>query len=179
MIVFLPHKGEAYALIDFNSLSAEFSGVTEEAKEVSSAASVTSEKDLESYIRFLLLEDKNIERITADGSKVELRYRQKGRLLALLPVPLDVTAVADARGKVVLRYPWYSAITIDNEDEVRAKAKIAVDNALKAKAVGSVRAEGEPANPVLTPGESAAVVFGLKEVLASATFGGKNTEVSK
>lgn len=79
--------------------------------------------------------------------KVVVEHRQKGILLGLVPISFNVKVVAYAKGNVEVEYPWFSVITIDKRDEVKTKTRVAVDNALKASALGSVRAQGEPSNP--------------------------------
>ena len=116
---FLPlHQSSAYALIDLNTLSAD-SSLAEEVGE-----------DIE-------VKNSGIE-------KVEVEHKQKGLLLALWPITFTVKVVVLPDGTVDLHYPWYSAITVDRQEEIETKVKVAVSTALKEKLVGSVRAEGTP-----------------------------------
>ncbi len=131
------------------------------------AKSVSTNADLNTYAEVLVRENSAVEEINFTGETVELRHRQEGRLLALFPITFTVTAVAFADGRVELRYPWYSAFTVDNKEELNTKAKVAVDNALRARTVGSVRAEGQVASPRFTAGESAIVARELASVLSS------------
>jgi len=101
----------------------------------------------------------------ATVERVVVEKKQKGIFLALVPITFTVKTSADARGNVEVKYPWYSALTIDKEDEVKTKAKVAVTNALKASAVGSVRAAGESAHPRFTAREAKLVEAELNRVL--------------
>lgn len=97
--------------------------------------------------------------------KVEVEHRQKGIMLGLVPVSFNVRAIADARGNVELKHPWFALLTIDKLDEVETKLKVAVDNALRASAVGKIRAEGEPTSPRLSASQAKMVANELKRVL--------------
>lgn len=142
------HDSSAYALIDLNALSAEHSLTVE----VEAAEEVTVSNDEK---------EEGIE-------KVEVRHKQKGLLLALWPITFTVRGVVTSDGNVELFYPWYSAITVDHREEIKAKVKVAVDNALKARLVGSVRAEGTPSNPRFTLEEAAMVRSVVEKALSSS-----------
>ena len=105
------------------------------------------------------------ESLGISRTQVEVSYKQKGHIFAFIPITFTVRAVASADGRVEMEYPWYSVITIDNRREVETELKIAVETTLSASKVGSVRAEGKPAQPQFTPSESAQVVSAMHSVL--------------
>ncbi len=102
---------------------------------------------------------------------VEVVHKQKGMLLALVPITFTVRAVADARGNVRIDYPWYSKITVDRRQEVETRARIAVNGAIKESLVGSVVAAGESDNPRFTEAEAKTVEKVLINVLKEAMDG--------
>ena len=99
---------------------------------------------------------------------VEVVHKQRGMLLALVPITFNVRAVADARGNVKIDYPWYSKITVDRREEVETRAKIAVNSAIKESLVGSVVAGGQPNNPRFTTAQAETVEKVLISVLKEA-----------
>ncbi|MBX4181643.1 hypothetical protein KW807_02150 [Candidatus Parcubacteria bacterium] len=98
---------------------------------------------------------------------VEVRSKDHGHLLALVPVDLNVTVRAHADGTVEVIYPWYSVLTVDNKEDLETQVKIAVDNALRAEEVGRVRAEGEVINPTFSTQSAAHVRAEIEKVLKS------------
>ena len=99
---------------------------------------------------------------------VEVEHKQRGMLLALLPITFTVKARADARGRVEMEYPWYSKFTVDRRGEVETMAKIAVNNAIKEGLIGSVTAAGESKNPYFSATEAETVEKVLISVLEKA-----------
>ena len=96
---------------------------------------------------------------------VEVEYREEGKFLALVPIKFTARAIVRADGTIELKYPWYSVLTIDKKSELETRIKVAVDNALKARLVGSVQAEGKVANPVFTLVEAAEVTTQIRRIL--------------
>lgn len=99
---------------------------------------------------------------------VEVSHKQRGILLALIPITFQAKAIADARGNIKIIYPWYSKLSLDKKEEVETNARVAVDNALKAGAVGTVKAQGENAAPKFSPKQAEAVEKALLKVLKNA-----------
>ncbi len=130
-----------------------------------SSSAVSTQDELHSYARAALRADASVEAMNFTKDKVEVKYKEKGRLLALLPVTFTVSARTHANGEVEIDYPWYSFLTVDNHDKVETEMKVAVDNALRARLVGSVKAEGESKNPVFTASESAMLAAEMQRVL--------------
>ncbi|MCR4279656.1 MAG: hypothetical protein NUV78_02900 [Candidatus Zambryskibacteria bacterium] len=170
----------AYSLINLSTLieSNAVSSTTVDEIEVNASITtgtpvveseeVSNDIGLKAYADSLVASDEAVEEVKFTEEMVEVRYKQKGRILALVPITFTVTATVTADGRVEIKYPWYSTFTIDNKEEVKTSAKVAVDNALRAKAVGSVKAEGDAMNPKFTASESAAVAAGLHKVLKAA-----------
>lgn len=131
-----------------------------------SADEVVADEELRVYALGAIRSDGGVQEMNFTGKSVEVMYKQKGHLLALIPITFTVRATAHADGSVELDYPWYSAITIDNKQEVETELKIAVDNTLSARYVGSVRAEGPEATE-LTAAESAQIASAMHSVLKS------------
>ncbi|MDP2641901.1 MAG: hypothetical protein Q8P21_01255 [bacterium] len=128
---------------------------------------VLTNGDLRAYALGAIRSDASVEEMNFTGDSVEVIYKQKGRLLALVPITFNVRAIARADGTVEVRYPWYSFLTVDNREEIEAQVKVAVDTALRARTVGSVQAEGESENPSFTAAEKAAVSSRVHTVLKS------------
>lgn len=147
-------------IINRASIEADTAGVAE-----IEPRDVVSNADLEAYAQSALGSDENIEEMRFSRGAVEVKYKETGRLLALLPITYTVTAITRADGTIEVRYPWFAAITVDNQEEIKTAMKIAVDNALKARMVGSVRAEGRVDNPSFTAAESAEVAAQMRAVL--------------
>jgi hypothetical protein len=99
------------------------------------------------------------------AKSVEVSSKQEGKFLALVPIKFTVRVTVHADGRVEVKYPWYSIFTVDREKEVETEIRVAVDNAIRGRAVGSVRAAGEPENPVFTEEESADIEEEIQEVL--------------
>jgi len=99
---------------------------------------------------------------------VEVEHKQKGMLFALVPITFTATAIARADGTVNVRYPWYTALTLDKRAEVETKAKVAIDNTLRFNMVGSVRAEGKQANPRFSAVEARIAADELRRILKEA-----------
>ena len=129
---------------------------------------VTTNGELKAYAQSSMRNDKGIEEMNFGSDTVEVRYRQQGRLLALIPIWFTVTARAHADGTVELDYPWYSFLTVDNQNQIETELKVAIDSALRSRMVGSVSAEGETENPQFTAGEAAEVAHQIQAVLRSS-----------
>ncbi len=142
------------------SAEADFSG-----EEAVSSAQVSTNADLKAYARSAIRADEQVEGIHFTGKAVEVKYKEKGRFLALLPITFTVSAITHADGRVEVKYPWYSFLTVDNHDKVETELKVAIDNALRSRMVGSVQAEGSAANASFTAAESAAVAAQMQKVL--------------
>jgi hypothetical protein len=55
-----------------------------------------------------LLDDDRIEEIAVNKTESQVRYRANLRLFGFIPMEREVEATAQADGKVVVDYPWYS-----------------------------------------------------------------------
>lgn len=130
-----------------------------------SAKEVVTEADLEAYASTTIDSDELIEEINFTNDAVEVKYKENGQLLALIPITFTATVVAHADGSVEVKYPWYSVVTVDKKSKVEAQIKVAVDNAMRAWMVGSVKAEGEEVNPKFSVSESAEVAAQIQAVL--------------
>jgi hypothetical protein len=115
----------------------------------------------------MMTSDPLIRDINLTKESVRIAYKEKGQFLALIPVTFDILVEAQADGEVATKYPWYSVVTIDKQDEIEAQVKIAVRNALNARMVGVVRAGGEY-EPRFTASESAEVARAIHAVLQEA-----------
>ncbi|MDO8424163.1 MAG: hypothetical protein Q7S54_00950, partial [bacterium] len=132
---------------------------------------VLTNVDLQAYAAGAVRSDTRIDEMNFTNETVEVKYEEEGRLLALIPVTFTVSVVAKADGTVEVEYPWYSVITVDKRDRIEVQAKVAVDNALRARLVGSVRAEGIEAEPRFTADESAEVAAQIHAVLKAGLTG--------
>ncbi|MEK7135204.1 MAG: hypothetical protein AAB780_00665 [Patescibacteria group bacterium] len=163
-VLFVSSHSFAYAFIDLNMDRAMLKADAE-GEVVTPAKAVLTDSDLRAYAETALREDDNLEALSFTGDRVEVSYKQQGHFLALVPMTFKAKAVAKASGEVELNYPWYTFLNLDDKEKVKIELKIAVDNALSARAVGSVRAEGEVVNPVFTPAESAEVAAQMHAIL--------------
>ncbi len=142
-----------------------------------SASGVSTSNDLRAYARTAIRTDERVEGMNFAENRVEVKYKESGRFLALLPVTFTVSARAHANGEVEVDYPWYSFLTIDNHDKVETEMKVAIDSAMRSRLVGSVQAAGTSANPTFNASESAMLAAEMHRVLkanfnASATAEG-------
>ncbi len=149
------------------NLERDMLGSDTEGEVMTSSEAVLTNADLRAYAQTALRGDEGLEAMSFTGETVEVRYKQQGRFLALVPITFNVKAVVDAEGKVDLNYPWYAFLTLDDQEKIKTELKIAVDNALRARAVGSVRAEGQAENPRFTAAESAEVAAQVHAILRS------------
>lgn len=101
----------------------------------------------------------------AQVASVEARYRETGKLLALVPVTFSASARAYAAGGVELDYPWYSFLTVDKREKLESELGVAVDSALRRLGVGTVTAAGESRKESFSPEEAAAVSEAMRQVL--------------
>ena len=157
-----------YAMIDLNPAPSRIATSIP-----SEGDNVFTEEDLDAYAEATMKEDASVETLTFTKEMVELRYRQKGKFLALVSVNFPVRVRAHADGTVEVDYPWYSFITVDNEERIATEIKIAVDTALKSRTVGRVVAEGKKENPAFTAAESVDIAEEIQRVLrANVETGG-------
>ena len=164
--VVAPGNAFATALINLNMAVVSESEVL--AQSTSAAREeVSTREDLDAYAEAMMASDPLIQDIDLTEESVRVAYREEGQLLALIPVTFDILVEARADGEVTTKYPWYSVVTIDKQDEIEAQVKIAVRNALNARMVGSVRAGGKY-KPRFTASESAEVADQIYGVLKQA-----------
>ena len=118
---------------------------------------VRDQADLNAYAQAAIEADPSIAGMNFAPDVVEVRYKESAKFLALIPMRFTVKAETHADGSVSVEYPWYSFLTVDNRDRIETELKVAIDNTLRSRLVGSVRAEGEVQNPTFTPAESAQI----------------------
>jgi hypothetical protein len=99
---------------------------------------------------------------------VEVSSKQRGHLLALVPVNLRIIVVAWADGRLEIDYPWYSFMTLSHREELETKLKVAVNNSRDRSFLGSVKAEGVSSEPKFTTAQAEAVKEGIEKVLAAS-----------
>lgn len=97
---------------------------------------------------------------------VEVTHKQKGHLLALVPVNFTVRVIARADGSLEVEYPWYAFMTLSGREELETRLRVAADSARRSASVGSVKTAGESADPKFTAEEAEAVREKLTLVLA-------------
>lgn len=159
----------AYALIDLNhGISPDKVAIGADVPLKIEPRAVETQADLETYAQAALAADESIEEINFTDNSVEVRYKETGQFLALVPIRLSISAAAYADGHVEVKYPWYAIFTLDRQDEIETQLKIAVNTALAARMVGWVQAEGEVENPIFTASESAQVADEMHTVLHNA-----------
>lgn len=186
----LVSHSDAYALIDLDiggSAGASSSGVVQASSSAHVESSTTSasttsstktavavdmapekvetDSDLEAYVATALRSDESLDDVSFSEDSVTVTYKERGRLLALVPMTFTVRALAHADGTVELNYPWYSFLTLDDQDEIETDLRIAVDNAIRAHALGSVRAEGESEHLALSASERATIAAEMHTIL--------------
>lgn len=128
---------------------------------------VLTKQDLKAFAESELYSDDSLESIKFKEDSVELRYKQDGLFLALVSVPMTVRAEAKANGDTTLDYPWYSLLTVDHSSEIQTEMKIAVQNALYARTVGSVQSAGDSKHPKFSVNEAADVADHIHKALKS------------
>jgi hypothetical protein len=126
---------------------------------------VSTADDLAAYARGALLSDDNLESLSFNKDAVEVSYKEEGKFLALVPVPMSLSARAYPDGTVEVRYPWYSFLTVTKREKMESEMKVAVDSALRFRLVGSVQAAGTSREPAFGIAESAQVAHALEQVL--------------
>ena len=159
-------KGEIMTTVNVDRTDIKVDAVGGETSEVS-PKSVSTVFELESYAKTAIRSDALIDEMNFTGKTVEVKYKESGHLLALIPVTFTVTVIARADGTVEVKYPWYSIVTVNRKDDIESRAKVAVDNALRARMVGSVRAEGQ-GQESFSAAEAAEVAAQIHAVLQSS-----------
>ncbi len=154
-----------------SSMNSSTSSATTNVRADMSADRVESDGDLQAYAASALRNDESLDDVTFTDDSVTVKYKEKGRFLALVPMTFTVRAVAHADGTLELDYPWYSFLTLDSRDEVETDLRIAVDNAIRAHAVGSVRAEGQAENMTLSASERAEIAAEMHAILKARLAG--------
>jgi hypothetical protein len=132
-----------------------------------SAQTVNTSADLNAYAAGAITGDEGVDSMNFSGDAVEVRYKQRGRLLAVIPMTFYVTAVAHSNGEVEVEYPWYSFLTVDNRTEVETQVDLAVEDALVARANAAAKVGGA-GNLSFTPRESAIIASQMHAVLRSS-----------
>ncbi|KKW13779.1 MAG: hypothetical protein UY54_C0028G0008, partial [Parcubacteria group bacterium GW2011_GWA2_50_10b] len=140
----------------------------EETSAAVSPKNVTTVSELESYARATVRSDALVDSMNFTDQRVEVKYREEGQLLALIPITYTVSVTAKADGTVEVKYPWYSIVTVNRKDDIESRAKVAVDNALRARMVGVVRAEGQ-AQESFSAAEAADVAAQIHAVLQASS----------
>lgn len=165
----------AYALIDLDwgtsvgaSTSADSASADNKTPLEMTADRVENVTDLDAYSNTAMQGDSSLDSMSFTENSVTVTYKAKGRLLALVPMSFLIRATAHANGKVELTYPWYSFLTLDGRDQLETEMRVAVDNALRAQALGSVRAEGEAENSTLTPAQKAILAREMNAILKAS-----------
>ncbi len=141
------------------------------AQENGNPATIANKEDLDAYAQAAMQSDSAIAGMNFSTDAVEVRYKESAKFLALIPVTFTVVARADADGSVSVSYPWYSFLTVDNHDRIETELKIAVDNALRSRLVGSVQAAGKAETPTFTAAESADIAGEMSRVLKTNVDG--------
>ena len=94
--------------------------------------SVEVNADLRAYAQSAIKSDSGIEEMNFTKDTVEVKYKQRGKLFALIPITFIVTTTAHADGTVEVDYPWYSFLTSDQSNEVEAEIQAMVSNTIDA-----------------------------------------------
>ena len=74
---------------------------------VKAHAEVQSEQDLENFATGVLLKDQNVEQITLNFEKVEMRYSMPAKFLGFIDSSVPVRTEVDTTGRVKVQFPWY------------------------------------------------------------------------
>ena len=94
--------------------------------------SVEVNADLRAYAQSAIKSDSGIEEMNFTKDTVEVKYKQRGKLFALIPITFIVTTTAHADGTVEVDYPWYSFLNSDQSNEVEAEIQAMVSNTIDA-----------------------------------------------
>ncbi len=71
------------------------------------ASEVSSEIDLKAFVTGMIREDQKLDEMGFTAESVEAKYKERGRLAALIPVSYTVGITVDAEGEVDVDFPWY------------------------------------------------------------------------
>ena len=163
------NEGEGITAVNVNRTDIEADmAAGEETSAAVSPKNVTTVSELESYARATVRSDALVDSMNFTDQRVEVKYREEGQLLALIPITYTVSVTAKADGTVEVKYPWYSIVTVNRKDDIESRAKVAVDNALRARMVGVVRAEGQ-AQESFSAAEAADVAAQIHAVLQASS----------
>jgi|GEM_PF-2695128 len=91
---------------------------------------VNTPGDLEVYTRTLEQQDKKISKIEVDDSRIFLAYRQPARFLGIIPVSVLANVEVDAQGNVSIDYPWYTFLTVKEDEKLKAELQAKVGEIL-------------------------------------------------
>lgn len=135
---------------------------------------VNSRESLQAFATSTVSADENIEALVITDEYVEITYKERGKLFAIMPITFDVTATAYADGRVEVDYPWYAFLMADNGAEVEAGIESAVSAVLNGRATTTDATVGGDANiqsrtgASLTAEEAAVVVARMHSVLRAS-----------
>ncbi len=130
--------------------------------------SVSTSADLKMYASSVMQDDENIEEMNFTKDVIELGYKGRGKLLSVFPVVLNLKAIANADGSVIVSYPWYSFLVVKNKANLEAKLNAALKDALSARANASAQAATSMDNAGFSASEAAEIAVRMHAALRDA-----------
>ncbi len=105
---------------------------------VSSASSVRSIANLESYAASTIRKDERLESVEVKDDSLLLSYRKDTRFLGFLPGSMRAHVTVDASGDVSVRYPWYAFMMSTTESSSDLEARLDSELALMSGSMASL-----------------------------------------
>ncbi len=135
---------------------------------VESSGSVTTEADLDSYVRTVIETNDNVRDIDASDTEVSVSHYEQARIFGIFPTTVTARTTVRNDGSVTVKFPWY-AYAGAKKAEIEMRVREAVTSAIPAtSAEAGVRTEFSAQTKAQIIEKAAAAVKTQLEVDASA-----------
>lgn len=103
---------------------------TETASEVDTTANIQTSQDLDIYTQSLSQSDRNVEKVEMTDNRILLAYRMPAKFLGFIPVTVMTNVQVDAQGNVSVNYPWYTFLSVKDDEKLKADLELQVKEAI-------------------------------------------------
>ncbi len=108
-----------------NSVNAN-TNATLNANSNSMVANISTDDDLKVYTTSLKNEDKNVSKVEVADNQILLAYRQPAKFLGFIPSNVTAKVMVDAQGNISVNYPWYTFLSVKNDEKLKADLQMQV-----------------------------------------------------
>lgn len=147
------------------NLSRDDAAVDSASEGNTSAATVSTQGDLEAYAATAIRDTDAIEGVDMTGEALQVRFGESVRLFGFIPFTMTSRVEVASDGTVSVKRPWYSFLVAGASTEVTSEMETNIRNAIAAEGGFTTRAQAQ----VL--GEVAAALGARAYASADATLG--------